>query len=258
MKNQNGYAALLMVSLVMVMVLVFITSASSAFRELYQVINFQQRVLASYQVTEDFAKMAQRANEVFVANGGACPAGPGFFADPVYPLCWPQATAVSPNANCVRHPMGDSALGARWICRRPVGGGVVDSEMNVVQLNLKVIPFDSPIKSFKALVAEVLRESELTLSLLVSRVQNFAFAQTSEMAHMPTAVGAPPMSFAAALVCPAAGPNPNAAFCKRCDDPASMQACVRFRVCLKKGGCDGAAGNNPDWTIQTVGLMPRR
>lgn len=258
MNGQKGYAAILMVSTVLVLVLLLITSASSAFRELYQAISYQQRVLAGYQVTEDFAKMAQRANEVFRANGGACPAGPSFFTDPVYPLCWPEATVVSPNANCVRHPFGDSAQGSRWICRRPLGGGVVDSEMNVVQLNLEVIPFDSPGKSFKALVAQVIMESGLILDELSGRIQNLGFAQTSEMAHMPTTVGALPMSFAAALICPAAGPNPNPTFCKRCDDPTNLQTCLRLRVCLKMGGCNGAAANNSDWTVQTMALLPRQ
>lgn len=258
MKNQKGFAAILMVSIVLVMVVTFMGSAAIYFGSLYQDIARQQRAIAAHTVTEDFARMIQQARELWLNKpnpSSACPAntqpdGAG------NQLCWPNPTGASPTRHCVRHPLGNlDPTNPRLICRSgpaaPAGAsGTIQVVYNIVEPEYRDIPTFIREKMYA-----FQRDFNIGLDLIASKFQNSALAQTSDMAHMPNlASPSPPFArFTAALNCAPAGAP--AEYCKKCPGGPNpnLEQCVEVRICIKPSGVCGAN----EWITRVVGLISR-
>lgn len=260
MKNQKGFASIIMASIVLLMIVTFMGSASVYFSALYRDIMVQQRAVAADAIMEDFGKMVQQASHIYRSNGNACP-GSGITQDldPVNRLCWPRAGGANQNANCVRTPFGSGSTGTQLICRTQNPGSALETRntMGVITAQIESdIMDDRPfVDRFRFVMIASLEQLEVGLDVVAEKIQNVAIAQTAEMAHMPTLAGAPAITFPGAVICPVGGGG-LAGYCKYCQAGlGDFQTCVRLRVCLRPTGCDPA--DDSEWVRRTIGILNR-
>lgn len=262
--NQKGFAAILMTSVVLIMVLTFMGSAAVYFGDLYKEIARQQRVLAAHAVTEDFAKMIQKARENWSSSAPNCPAATTI-ADAANQLCWPRPTGSSPTAHCVPHPFANTNANNASGSSTPIlicisGPGFSSPSQKGGSMEVVLEMHELPDPDFPHYLKRQFyvwkKNLQMGVDILASRLQNWAEAQTSNFAYLPSLSGAPSSRFSTALNCaPAAA---SATYCKKCPGlaGANLDRCIGIRVCLKPGGNCNAANNN-DWVLRTVGLLGR-
>lgn len=260
LNNQQGYASIFIATMVLILVVTFMGAAGTYFSNLYNQVARQQRNLAAHIASEDFARMAQRARETWIKNGGGCGGVANVLSEPARQMCWPNQPGGSVPGPCVIHPLGSAnPANPRLIC---LSGGGFNSPAGAAQmqlLTLKVV--DPPMKFHEKVRSEfyVFKQNlERTLDLFAERVQNSAVAQTaSEVSYLPSLAGAPRMRFLAGgqLNCnPAAAPRDYCKICPADGGPTTggLETCVRFQICLKTTAC----GAN-DWVRRTVGFIAR-
>ncbi len=257
MRNQKGFAAMSVSLIVLVLVISFMGSAAVYFSSLYTEIARQQRSIAAHLVTDDFARIVQRARSLWQETGGSCPLATSI-SDGVLQVCWPRPTGTSPTVHCVPHPLGSlNPANPRLVCLQGVGFTDPAGKGGSVEVVLKTEPplyrdLPTALKEKFYVFKENFRRG---LDVLAIHLQNSVIAQTaSDSAYLPALTGLP-TRFGGALNCAAAGPAFDA-YCKRCPGAANanLDRCVRIRVCIRPDG-NCAAGS--DWIIRTFGLTSR-
>lgn len=246
-----------MVSIVLIMIVSFMSSAAVYFGSLYRDIMRQQRAIAGTIVTEEFARIVQRAREIRLNRlpAGGCPSGsrPANNGN----LCFPTPSGGGgPTVHCVPHPLGNvDPSNPRLICIRgpgfsnpPGSSGAIEVTYNVVEPKYKDLP------SYLRERFYVFRKNvEMGLDLIAMKLQNVAHAQASDTSYLPSLSGAPSSRLSNGLNCNPAGAN--STYCKKCPgvSGANLDACVEVRVCVKpNGNCQ-----NGEWIRRTIGLLGR-
>ncbi len=221
--NERGFSQILAATLVLILLVMYAGSLITESRTLNASLAFERRQVQGAEAMQDFALIARRANEVWIATTGACDATTT--ADGLgRPFCWPNLDIVA-NNDCIRLPTSTSAVPV-WLCLN--GGGTSPPRYQLLQIATEFM---------QHLIKRFFDESS-------SR----AFAQS--VTFLPNLGGAPTNTIPL-LNCPAGGPASTS--CKYCAGVPQNVDCVTLRVCLRTGA--GCAANQ--WILQGVGVMPR-
>lgn len=253
LQNQRGVGLLIVVAVLAVLVAGLIFSTQRLFDNTVRVISQQRDRIASIQVLQDFAVLAQKANEVFVRNNNACPGG--WTAGPVG-FCW---QGPFPNArDCVVNPIG----GNTNICLvLPGVVAPVAPTMNTAHLTAAPV-YDGIMDQWRAQIADIITYRHE----IVAELQKSTLGLFDNQAHairpepfLPD-VGAPGPAGPAELTinnigCGGPFVQPS---CKICAGAGVNVRCIELRVCVSSTGCRNI--NNPnfrDWFRQRVAIIPR-
>lgn len=241
--NEKGVGLLIFMMVLVMLILGLFEGLNRSLSLVNQQINETKKVQAGLVALQEFAIMAQKANEAYNKNNkptvtNTCPSPSTTFD--ANGFCWPKPTSPN-NAACIRQPLSGSN---RWLCL----GGV---QPNVIKVSIRdergwwekrrdrIARWSGSIAGF------------LSKSLLY--MDGIAQAQAYKN-HLPSLAGAPTATFVALPNC-----SVDKTLCKRCNasggnsqtDP-SLLACKRLQVCLRNDKC----GAN-DWVSQVVGVLSR-
>lgn len=251
LKNQRGAGILVAVAVLAVLVGGLVISTQLAFDNTVLEVTKQRDRIASLQVLQDFAVLAQKANEVFVRGGNACPPAP--WQEAPAGFCW-QGPFPNTN-NCVRNPIGTGNICIAF--PQPAAPGA--PAITVAQLSLIPV-YDSYFDEMRAKVADIVNFREQIVAELqrktLSLFDHQAYAISPEP-HLPDdAVPVGP----AELTINEMGCGPANPFgqvnCKVCG--LANVICIELRACISTIGCrDINNVNFRDWYRQRVAILPR-
>ena len=247
LKSQRGAALLIMVAITAIFLTAAVFGAAFYFQSLLVSLNRERDAVVAIQVLQDFAVLAQKANDVYVSTAGVCP-GYVKLPLPASHFCW-----ITTN-NCVRQTKENFvATGISQYCMSDVSADMSVGSINIEPAHQTLIA--SVIDTYRQVFAqrhEVLVALELKLlDHITIGLSPTAEAQASFLPVLPG--GGPPTAKITPIVCPG-GPAQD---CKVC---AGVNVeCIELRICPRNGGCGAAPGaaGAIGWVRQTVGIMPR-
>lgn len=249
MRNEKGFAAIIMVSIVTFMVLTFIGSATVYYGALYKDIAKQERTVIAHLATEDFARKFSQAHEDFRSGCNTTTHIP----DTIRQTCWARSTSLNPNPNCVPFPSGaTNSENPRLIClnldqANPGGGGAGGSDggqapgtnANTIRIVGTIVePKRDLIDQIKEQYYAFTFRANIAMDVIAAKIQNAAVAQAAAASYLPVIAGAPTSRFTAGINCTGAGADP--IYCKRCPGgaaAANLSQCLRIQLCIRPGGC---------------------
>lgn len=252
LSNQRGIGMIFVVMVLTVLVGGLIFSTQRLFENTVRTVTKQRDRIAALQVLQDFAVLAQKANEVFVLNGNACP--PAWTTSPAG-FCWNGP--FPNNRDCVVNPVGQTN-----ICLVIPGTAAPGApSMSVAQLTAVPV-YDGYFDEMRSKIADAIAYREQFIAELqrqtLSLIDNQAYAIRPEP-HLPDdAIPAGPSELTINNIgCGPANPfgRDN---CKVCGAGVAQVRCIELRVCVSSSGCANInLAATRDWYRQRVGVIPR-
>lgn len=249
-QSQKGAALLIAIAILGVLIAALIMAVSQMFDQTVKQLTRQRERTAALQVLQEFAVLAQRANDRWVRNGGAaCPGGTT--ARPAQ-FCWPNPFP-SPNI-CVASPLGGGAdiclqsAGVPPAAAPGVGMWVAEftfapKEQNIFQ------EWKSRVAQYWSYREEIILEAQRRI---LSLTGNQAYALRPQLMLPDDAAPAGPGdNVINNLACNAGSGN---YYCKQC--AAASVWCAELRVCVSPSGCRNIA-TSKDWYRQRIGIIRR-
>ncbi len=263
--NQEGFAVIIMISLISVLLTSYSLYASNYFLLLTHEVKQAKRVINGINVLQQVAQTLYRAREVhhgYKSNALAnCAAEDADYPTEIHDLCVPDLT-IKADGLCVSNPFVDPAV----LCVRAAGSG--GPGRNIIEITAYdepawyepyVRPLLKPINDFtysygKAMVA------------LAEGLSNRAVAYPESDA-LPPLTGAPTLTKSPNLNKTCGSGDLPSEECMRCKDnggPAAVNSrrpeCFTLKVCLRPDlNADGFADCDPaineQWVWQMVAII---
>lgn len=234
--NQKGMALILMIGALIAMVILFSQVLAGGLANYSVEANREKTMLAGREVMRDFAQMAQKANEIFEARAGVCPAGT---TAAMGRFCWPNANPTF--AHCVRHPLAPPGSTAR-LCL----GAATPQRLDYALMPVFERPWlDWAIGRSAELIADFRQ-------MAFEELSSIAEAQNASEGHRPALAAQPSNNLTVLMPCTAA--TGHSTSCKRCNIAVANFECVELRACLNTvTACAGAA----NMIRQKIGVTTR-
>lgn len=248
LENESGFAVIIMVSLISVIVISYSMYAANYFLILTSEVETSKRVINGMAVMQQLAQNLITARQQYVTNGLACPTAP--YTEAAHEACIKPSTGTKTDEICVPNPWGDPLTPMGFLCLTNPAGA---ANHNIIEVTQKYEqrwhdPILLPMKRFNFWYGEKMIAISESLAPI-----SYAYPDVNEL---PTVAGAPTVTRNEPIkVCNV--PATPSEECMKCNGGSNNPECFVLKVCvLPDTTGDGYAdcGANEQWFWQMVAI----
>lgn len=249
--NENGVGLLALILVVSALIASIVVATSIFFAKLQmQVVKQRDRSFA-IQALQEFAVMAQKANDNYVNNANTCPAGTTAGSGPAA-FCWSGASIGPSTTICIKDPRSNAGTQQTICLDTRTGAGV--SRMGIAQFDIR--RNITPWERFKEVASIIYEEREKVFvqaaSEILATLDSQAHAVVGMEAHLPDLTGVPTNTINNPSTCDGTVNND---YCKVCGVNVT---CIELRICLAPSAqCDNTSTALGNWFRQRIGILNR-